>query len=414
MLMPANPSPLAEGVFYQALLFMGALIVLIAVLAHARLTQLSQPERSTGPSGDAAVHSFRATLGYALGFLWLLDGVLQAQPLVANHFVGGNLLPLLTGQPAPVRALLGLGIRIWTLSPIWLNATAVWLQVLIGLILLFSRGETRLRRWALRVSLAWALAIWIFGEGFGSMFAGGGPLVGSPGAALLYALVAWLLLAKPSVITRGRLARIVRFGFGSYFFLMAMLQALPSSGFWHGRVLGDSVLAMAEMPQPAWLAGALRAAGTVALAHPYAVTLGLVVTSALLGGLWLVPSASRRLWIPTFVWIFAVWALGQDFGVLGGMGTDPNSGGILLIFVLLWARYGTSLARPNETNGDGFEGPEPGEDAASAGSARPGNREDSAAQPRTTGTLPLSGTGTAQRLRDMLPARSERNDARCT
>lgn len=371
MSMPTYPSPLLESLFYRALLFVGIMITLVAVLARGPIARMARRDPIADGTGDPVVRSFRDTLSYALGFLWLLDGVLQAQPLMVNHFVGGALLPLLAGQPAPVRALLGFGIRVWTLSPVWLNVAAVWLQVSIGFVLLFGRGETALRRWALRVSLGWALLIWVFGEGFGSVFAGGGPLIGSPGSALLYALAAWLVLQKPATTSRQQFSRVLRFGFAGYFLLMAALQALPASGFWHGPALSDYIGSMAAMPQPVWTAGLLQATARLASAHPGIVTTVLVATAGLLGILWFLPAPflSRRIWVPSLIWVLAVWVLGQDFGVLGGMGTDPNTGGILLVFVLLWARHSASLTPGRMTDGLD-ETPGPGDRKSSAARAR--------------------------------------------
>ena len=51
---------------------------------------------------------------------------------------------------------------------------------------------------ALAASIAWALAVWWLGEGLGGVLTGAAsPVTGAPGAALLYALAAVLLLAGP-------------------------------------------------------------------------------------------------------------------------------------------------------------------------------------------------------------------------
>lgn len=384
MSMITGPSPITEGLFYRVLLFVGLLLLITILLARRPLTQLGRVRPDAMGPADRESVQFRNALAYALGLLWLLDGVLQAQPLMVNHFVGGALVPLLSSQPGFLRATLTLGIHLWSLSPIWLNALAVWIQVLIGVTLLFSRGNSPLRRAALVASITWALLIWVFGEALGTLFSGGGALSGAPGSALLYALGGALVLmnrapapARP-VSRRGHqtlgmgqgtgvdgafgdghpagadastdagiggIARLLRAGFVAYFALMAILQALPASGWWRGNVLGTYVGTMAAMPQPAWLASILRVASAVATHHAGAANLVLVTSSAALAVLWLLFAQRDWLWIPTGLWVLVLWWLGQDFGFLGGMGTDPNTGGILLVFVILWARYGAPAFR---------------------------------------------------------------------
>lgn len=36
----------------------------------------------------------------------------------------------------------------------------------------------------------------------------------------------------------------------------------------------------------------------------------------------------------TVVWLFFSWWMGQDFGVMGGVGTDPNSSPVLALLLL--------------------------------------------------------------------------------
>src|SRR5262249_53783034 len=51
----------------------------------------------------------------------------------------------------------------------------------------------RTRKLALAASIAWALAVWWFGEGLGGLFTGASPLVGFPGGVIIYALIAIVL-----------------------------------------------------------------------------------------------------------------------------------------------------------------------------------------------------------------------------
>jgi len=161
----------------------------------------SGPERAVGRRGAgspaAPLPARRCSVGrrglqVALGVLWLLDGALQLQPaLVTDRFAREVLAPAATGQPG------------WVSWPVlhaaqWIGAHAVVaglsfavVQLAIGAGLLVRRTV----RPALVLSVAWALGVWIVGEGLGGIAGGTASLVtGAPGAALLYAglaLAAW-------------------------------------------------------------------------------------------------------------------------------------------------------------------------------------------------------------------------------
>jgi hypothetical protein len=80
--------------------------------------------------------------------------------------------------------------------------------------------------------------------------------------------------------------------------------------------------------------------------HPIfwnALLTGGLATFALL---WMVWPKHRWVWFATLAWVFLGWWLGQDFGVLGGMGTDPNSGVILLLGLLVYGDLTGLLTLP--------------------------------------------------------------------
>ncbi len=72
------------------------------------------------------------------------------------------------------------------------NTLAGEIQVAIGLGLILSRKTVKP---ALLVSFAWALVVWWFGEGFGGLTSNTlpSPLMGAPGAVILYAIVGLLV-----------------------------------------------------------------------------------------------------------------------------------------------------------------------------------------------------------------------------
>lgn len=113
-------------------------------------------------NSSCSLSSARNVLIFGLGSLWLLDGLLQAQPLMVTQFTGEVLAPLLTGQPAIVAAVIRLGMRLWRLHPrlhplVW-NLVATWMQIGIGAVILLG-GETRWRRIGLWTSVGWSLLV---------------------------------------------------------------------------------------------------------------------------------------------------------------------------------------------------------------------------------------------------------------
>ena len=127
-------------------------------------------------------------LRIGFGALWLFDGLLQAQPQMAGGLPGQVMQPAADGSPSWVVSLVNFGANVWNYHPIAAAASSVWIQVGIGLWLIFA-----VRGWSIRLaalsSVAWGLVVWAFGEAFGAIFAPGlTVLFGAPGAVLIYAV----------------------------------------------------------------------------------------------------------------------------------------------------------------------------------------------------------------------------------
>ncbi|MCY0877494.1 MAG: hypothetical protein OWU84_00890 [Firmicutes bacterium] len=336
------PSREALSLFYtiSLLLALGTLAYLLYAYSASRRSVSSSPApaiSATVPARDWLIHG--------LGALWLLDGLLQAQPLMVTRFLGGVVAPLISGQPAPVAWLIGVGMRLWSLSPILWNVVAEFTQIGIGLGLLFGRPD-RGQRVALWVSLLWGTIVWIGGEGLGGIFAGGGWLTGAPGSVFLYMCAALLLLGPRQWWEGGRPRHILRRFLVGLWLLLLVLQAWPPAGWWTGTVLGGYVLSMASMPQPALFSAPLYAWAHSLALHPVIWNALLCASLAILAVLWVTRPDSRWVWWATLLWVFLGWWLGQDFGVLGGMGTDPNSGAILLLGLVVYGDLAGVIALP--------------------------------------------------------------------
>jgi cytochrome oxidase Cu insertion factor (SCO1/SenC/PrrC family) len=265
--------------------------------------------------------------------LWILDGILQAQPKMAAGLPSLVIEPTAASSPAWVQHLVNWGGTIWSYHPIQAGAATVWIQVGLGAwLVVASRG--RWSRLAGAASVGWGLIVWVFGESFGGIFAPGlSWLTGAPGGVLFY-VAAGALIALPEGAWRSpRLGRLVLAGFGVFFIGMAVLQAWPGRGFWQGTVHGrpgsltGMVQSMASTSQPHFLSALLAAFSSFVAGHGFAVNLVAVVVLAVLGATFL---TGRPRLVRYAVWFgimfcLADWVLVQDLGFLGGVGTDPNS-----------------------------------------------------------------------------------------
>ena len=290
----------------------------------------------------------RRVLRIGFGVLWLLDGALQIQahmPLGLPENVVG---PSAQGSPGWLVSVVHWGLHVWENHPVQAAVAAVWIQLGLGLwLLLVVRG--RWSRIGGAVSVGWALCVWVFGESMGSTLAPGVSwMFGAPGAALFYALAGALLALPERAWRNPRLGRRLLAGFGVYFIAMAVLQAWPGNGFWaagSGNALGAMVSEMAATPQPHAVVQVLGHFGSFAAGHAVLVN-GFVVGALGAIGLALLSGrrrAARAAVGAALVLSLADWVLVQDFGVLGGVGTDPNS--MIPTLLVLCASY-LALVRP--------------------------------------------------------------------
>lgn len=301
----------------------------------------------------------RRRLQVALALFWLLDGVLQLQPFMfSKGFAEKVIAPAAIGQPAFVAFAVHVSASIIGGHPVLFDAIFATVQLVIGAGLLCTRTV----RVALVASVAWALGVWVFGEGLGGLGSGATFLVGAPGAVILYAVIglaAWPRLGRShrNRVSNGahvwrRLAnwgarahdeppaRWVSAAWTFIWLSFAALQALPENS---GVRSFRAQLAANAANAPGWLAHAEHAIG-VALGHQgVAPVVALVVTEVAIALLALRRGASRRVAAVVGIALaLAVWVFGQAFGQIPtGMGTDPNSGPLVaLLGLAVLARAG--------------------------------------------------------------------------
>jgi cytochrome oxidase Cu insertion factor (SCO1/SenC/PrrC family) len=355
--------PTVVAAFKAALVHQGLIALLIfGLVGLAWITLrvwLPASAPGAGPAAEptaapAAEPAWRRLLRIGFGVLWVFDGILQAQPKMAIGLPSQVIEPTAAASPGWVQRLVNVGGTTWSYHPMQAGASAVWIQVGIGIwLIVAARGP--LSRLAGLVSVGWGLVVWAFGEAFGGIFAPGLTwLFGAPGAVLIYA-VAGALIALPERTWHSPwLGRLTTAGTGAFLIGMAVLQAWPGRGFWQGTAQGQpGTLAsmtgtMAQTSQPGFLSAWINAFTTFDEAHGFAVNLFVVAALAVTGAVFL--SGRPRLIGPVLIGFtvlcLADWVLIEDLGFLGGLGTDPNS---MIPFVLLATAGYLAVARAPAT-----------------------------------------------------------------
>lgn len=141
----------------------------------------------------------RRHIQIALGCLWFLDGALQLQhQMFTKAFITQVIDPAAQGQPTWVSDPMHFFINLFLLYPAIFNGLIATIQLGLGVLILWKRTT----KWGLWGSVLWGLFVWSIGEGYGGMFNGSASmLMGAPGAALLYSLLA--LACLPSTTKSG-------------------------------------------------------------------------------------------------------------------------------------------------------------------------------------------------------------------
>ncbi len=283
----------------------------------------------------------RRGLQLALALLWLIAAGLQYQPYMfgtgfRTDVIGGAG----AGQPGWVAAGPSFAEHLLAHAPVLLNALFATLQLALGLGLLWRRTV----RVALIGSVVWGLAVWYLGEGLGGVASGHADLLtGTPGAAVLYAVVA--VMAWPRATPDGvgeAPPPWSRAAWAAVWVLGGVLRALPGQN--TPAELAAEVRGNTD-GAPGWLASAdTRMAGWV---HDGGTTLVvcLIVGSALIGLLALAGGRIAQVAVSVGTLLaVAYWVFGQSLGELyTGQSTDVNTAPVI---VLLGAGvFGSSAQR---------------------------------------------------------------------
>jgi hypothetical protein len=296
----------------------------------------------------------RRQLRSVLGILWLIDGLLQLQPLMfTGDMINGIMRPMLQGQPGFLEPSLNFIVNQTTLHLAEVNVLIAVVQICLGLgfLLLPDRWVREL----VIASFVWALIVWFGGEGLSMLLTGtSSVLSGAPGAVILYPLLGlaiWPRQRSTAASKEGHAVsrddgllsrRALRWVLAGFWFFAALLQLQPY--WWQpGRIsqtisgmIGqgglDSVLVDPVLTQLARVTANIEIPLNIAL---IVVFLAIGVGLAIPGERHLRPFLIASIVVSVLFWYFT-----EAFGMIfTGMATDFNSGLLLVVMALAcWPR----------------------------------------------------------------------------
>jgi hypothetical protein len=291
------------------------------------IVQRETVQRILARARDYFASDSRRAFQTALGLIWLLDGALQFQPFMYSKGFIQMLTGTAAGQPHWLASSINWAADLAQSNLTVFNTLFALTQVAIGLGLLYRRTVKP----ALVLSLAWALVVWWFSEGFGMLFAGANPLTGAPGAVLLYAIIG--LLVWPGERPGGLLGlRGARITWCALWLVMAWAGLLAPNSSANAT---SSVIMSA--PGAGFLHSLQSSAASGASGHGLVIAIVLALVSATIG------VAVAKNWRPApFIAVAIVlnlgyWVVGQGFGGIfyTNSATDPNAGPLFVLLALV-------------------------------------------------------------------------------
>jgi hypothetical protein len=284
----------------------------------------------------------RRLLQLALATLWLLDGILQLQPVMftpGRTGFSGMLSGAAVGNPGVVAQTITWNASVVSHHPVATNTVFALTQILLG----FGLAWRPTVKAALAASVVWSMGVWWFGEGLGGVLTAiGTPIGGGPGAVLFYGLLAVLLWP---------VARAVH---GTTFVAARAVGARPAKAIWAaawGTMGGLTLVDAARSPevisqliksldsgQPGWLAAIDRQAELLVAHNGVGMTITFAVICLIVAvGPYLPAEAARATLVLAIVVSIVVWVVGENFGMIfPGGATDPNSGPLLVLLAFAY------------------------------------------------------------------------------
>jgi len=293
---------------------------------------------------------WRRNLQLALATVWLLDGVLQLQPLMftaGSKGLSGMIGASAQGNPRTVASSITWNAGLVDHHAVVANSGFALIQLVLGLGIAWRPAVKP----ALATSVVWSLGVWWFGEGLGGVLHGAGtPVAGGPGAVLFYALLAVVLWPAGSAAGPYPFAAAGAVGAEAakavWAVVWGVLAVLCLLGSGRAATGIHDVITSVNAGQPGWLS-TLDDRAASAIGHDgLAVALVLVAVCLLVGaGVYLPAGLTRITLVLGMVVAVAIWVGTENFGmILAGGATDPNSGPLIVLLALAYWPVGEAVA----------------------------------------------------------------------
>ncbi len=291
----------------------------------------------------------RKTLQRILGLLWLIDGILQLQPLMfTGNMINSIMRPMLQGQPGFLEPSLQFIVNQTTLHLALVNVVIAVVQIVLGLgfLLLSDRWVKEL----VIASIVWALIVWYGGEGMSMLLTGTASILsGAPGAVLLYPLLGFAVYPRrksdasvqqgkvhlhyDGLLTRANLRWIL----SGFWFFAALLQLQPN--WWQPGQISQTIGAMVGQGglNGILVDPVLQRLSDLTANIEIPLNIALIVVFLALGiGIAIARREQLRAFlIASIVVSIVIWYCTEAFGmILTGMATDFNSGLLVVIMAL--------------------------------------------------------------------------------
>jgi len=267
----------------------------------------------------------------ALGGLWFLDGALQLQhQMFTANFANDVITPAADGQPRFISGPMHFFIHVFLLQPVICNALIALVQLGLGVLIL----KKSTAKFGLTASIFWGLFVWYIGEGLGGLATGQTSLlIGAPGAALIYAIIALGVLpsAPGDDKDRSRPAVWLAFVWAILWLGGAVLQFVNGQN--TTAELSSMIAGMAD-GAPGWLAALDIHTASFLQQHTGNWFIGmLIILQAIVGFCVLMRRRVRTAAIAIGIVVSLIfWVSGQSCGMYySGLATDPNTAPLIIL-----------------------------------------------------------------------------------
>jgi cytochrome oxidase Cu insertion factor (SCO1/SenC/PrrC family) len=254
----------------------------------------------------------------------------QLRPDLPGGFVSQVARPSLQGAPSIITDVINPLLNLWNTHPIKADVLSGWLQLLIGITMIFLNSG-RVLQLILWMSVLWSAMIFVFGNGFGIFYHGASFVSGAPAAILIYGFVSLYLLGLAREANWTKNPKTLSISVAAFLFLGGVLQAMPGEGYW-GNSLATMFSGMASANQPGIFSRVIQWASDAAQTEP--VLTNAIFILLIFGSAISLVAVKKKwaVWLAILVTVLGWW-FGQDFGIFSSTATDFNSG-LPLILVL--------------------------------------------------------------------------------